>query len=98
MQGSVSSEKELTLADSNTDRQRIGRLLRASTSSFSVGCRTLETDLPVFGSLVRVELNGGGVVYGLVYDAGAGDDPQRKKANGEDAKAEKIFENQRQRR
>ena len=82
----------------SVERQRIGRLLRASTSSFSVGCRTLEVDLPIFGSLVRVELNGGGVVYGLVYDVRVDDDPFVRQLIAAGELTEEYVEDQRQRR
>ena len=82
----------------SVERQRIGRLLRASTSSFSVGCRTLEADLPIFGSLVRVELNGGGIVYGLVYDVRVDDDPFVRQLIAAGELTEEYVEDQRQRR
>ena len=82
----------------SVERQRIGRLLRASTSSFSVGCRTLEADLPIFGSLVRVELNGGGTVYGLVYDVRVDDDPFVRQLIAAGELTEEYVEDQRQRR
>ena len=97
-QESVSRQKELTLVNNSVERQRIGRLLRASTSSFSVGCRTLEADLPIFGSLVRVDLNGGGVVYGLVYDVRVDDDPFVRQLIAAGELTEEYVEDQRQRR
>ena len=34
---------------------RVGRVLRASTRGFVVGCEVMQPDIPAFGSLVRVE-------------------------------------------
>jgi hypothetical protein len=46
----------------------IGRLLRASTSGFVVGCRVSQLEAPSFGCLVRVPLEAGYAVYGLIHD------------------------------
>lgn len=76
---------------------RLGRVLRASTGSLSVGCRTLETDLPRFGSLVRVDTNGG-MVYGLVYDVRVDDDPFVRQLIAAGDLQDEYVEDQRQRR
>jgi hypothetical protein len=52
----------------------IGRLLRAGTTGFVVGCRAAQIDAPSFGALVRVELEGGYQVYGLIHDIHIDDD------------------------
>lgn len=52
----------------------IGRLLRADTSSFVVGCRVSHTSSPTFGSLVNVPQDGGLSIYGLVHDIRIEDD------------------------
>jgi len=52
----------------------IGRLLRAGISGFVVGCRVNQINLPSFGSLVRVPLEGGYQVFGLVHDIHIDDD------------------------
>jgi len=52
----------------------IGRLLRAGTTGFVVGCRVNQLDAPVFGGLVRVPLAGDDQVYGLIYDIHIDDD------------------------
>lgn len=51
-----------------------GRLLRAGTTGFVVGCRVAEPEAPVFGALVRVPQPEGLQVYGLVYDIHIDDD------------------------
>lgn len=52
----------------------IGRLLRANTSQFVVGCRVSQADAPSFGALVRVDLGEGYQVYGLIWDIRIDDD------------------------
>jgi hypothetical protein len=52
----------------------IGRLLRAGTTDLVVGCRVSQVDAPSFGALVRVPLEQGYQVYGLIYDIHIDDD------------------------
>jgi hypothetical protein len=52
----------------------IGRLLRAGTTGFVVGCRVAQIDAPSFGALVRVSLDGDYQVYGLIHDMHIDDD------------------------
>ena len=44
----------------------IGRMLRAGTSGFVVGCRVSQLNLPSFGALVSVPLEDSDQVYGLI--------------------------------
>ena len=57
-----------------TQELEIGRLLRAGTSGFVVGCRVNQLDTPSFGGLVRVPLGNGYQIYGLIYDIHIDDD------------------------
>jgi len=52
----------------------IGRLLRASTTGCVVGCRVSQLDAPAFGCLVRIPLENGYQIYGLIYDIHIDDD------------------------
>lgn len=52
----------------------IGRLLRAGTAGFVFGCRVSQLDAPALGSLVRVPLEDGYQVYGLINDIHIDDD------------------------
>ena len=52
----------------------IGRLLRAGTSGFVVGCRVNQLDSPSFGGLVRVPLTDNYQIYGLIHDIHIDDD------------------------
>lgn len=51
-----------------------GRLLRAGTNGFVVGCRVTEPEMPEFGALVRVPLAQAYQVYGMIYDIHIEDD------------------------
>ena len=54
----------------------IGRLLRAGTAGFVVGCRVSQIDAPSFGALIRVPLERQGdfQVYGMIHDIHIDDD------------------------
>ena len=56
--------------------QEIGRILRASTAGFAVGCRVGQLRIPAFGGLVRARpLDEREAIYGLIYDMLIDDDP-----------------------
>ncbi len=60
----------------NDENQEFGRVLRASTSGFAVGCRVGQLQAPAFGSLVKAQpLDAREAVYGLIYDMHVDDDP-----------------------
>lgn len=53
---------------------KIGRLLRASTTGFVVGCRVSQLEAPEFGALVRVPIDQDYQIYGLIHDIHIDDD------------------------
>lgn len=53
----------------------VGRVIRASSTRFAVGCQVLRPDVPVFGSLVKVRTVNDDELYGLIYDVRMEDDP-----------------------
>ena len=57
-----------------TNKFEIGRLLRAGTTGFVVGCRVSQLDSPTFGGLVRVPLVDGYQIFGLIHDIHIDDD------------------------
>jgi hypothetical protein len=57
-----------------TTSLEIGRLLRAATSGFVIGCRVNQLSAPSFGALVRVPLESGYQIYGLLHDIHIDDD------------------------
>ena len=52
----------------------IGRLLRAGTTGFVVGCRVSQLDSPSFGALIRVPVEDNYQIYGLIHDIHIDDD------------------------
>ena len=57
-----------------TKIDQIGKLLRASTTGFVVGCHVSKVNQPSFGALVRVPLADDLHIYGLIYDIHVDDD------------------------
>jgi len=57
-----------------TDSLPIGRLLRAGNAGFVIGVRVHQWDTPAFGALVRVPLDNGYQIYGLIQDIHIDDD------------------------
>jgi len=53
----------------------VGRVLRAGTRGFAIGCTVMTPDIPAFGSFVRADgLTPGSAIYGLIYDVSVEDD------------------------
>ena len=52
----------------------IGRLLRAGTTGFVVGCRVNQLEEPSFGALVRVPQSNDYLIYGLIHEIAIDDD------------------------
>jgi hypothetical protein len=53
----------------------VGRVLRASTRGFTVGCRVMQPDIPSFGSFVRAEARAPEcLIFGLITDVAVEDD------------------------
>jgi hypothetical protein len=72
----------------------IGRLLRSGTTGFVVGCRVNQLDAPSLGALVRVPLEAGYQVYGLIYDIHIEDDGLvRQLITAEDVPEEVLRDN-----
>ena len=60
----------------SNENLRVGRVLRASTRGFAIGCAVMQPDIPAFGSFVRAEgQTPGSATYGLIYDVSVEDDP-----------------------
>jgi hypothetical protein len=57
-----------------TSAIEIGRLLRAGTTGFVVGCRVSQLESPTFGGLVRVPIEDEYQIYGLIHDIHIDDD------------------------
>ncbi|PID85267.1 MAG: hypothetical protein CSB13_08895 [Chloroflexi bacterium] len=60
----------------HTSNPKFGRILRASTTGFALGCRVGELQTPAFGSLVKAQpVDEREAIYGLIYDMHVDDDP-----------------------
>ena len=80
----------------------VGRVLRSSTTSFTVGCRQLISEqdqrIPEFGALVRADAAGGSLVYGLIYNVTIEDDAFVRQLVAAGVESPEIIEDQRQKR
>jgi hypothetical protein len=76
----------------------IGRLLRAGTTGFIVGCRVNQMEAPSFGALVSAPLEGGYEVYGLIYDIHIDDDGLVRQLVTADNVSPEVFRDNRERR
>ena len=77
----------------------IGRVLRANTAGFAVGCRVGQLSEPSFGSLVKAQpVEEREAIYGLIYDMHIDDDPLvRRLVMAEDPRPS-VIEDQRNNR
>jgi len=77
----------------------IGRVLRASTQGFAVGCRVNQLNAPAFGSLVKAQpADEREAIYGLIYDMHIDDDPLVRRLVLTEPHDETIIKDQRENR
>ena len=77
----------------------IGRVLRASTTGFAVGCRVNQLSLPGFGSLVKAQpVESREVIYGLIYDINIDDDQLIRRLVMIENPRQEVIEDQRRNR
>lgn len=83
----------------NMFNQEIGRVLRASTTGFAIGCRVAQLSLPAFGGLVRAQpLESKESIYGLIYDMLIDDDPLVRRLVLSESPRPSTIQDQRQNR
>ena len=75
----------------------VGRVLNSSTSSFSIGTKTLAAAVPRFGGFVKAAAPDGGDIIGLIYNVLIEDDLFARQLIGAEVSAEYIAD-QRQNR
>lgn len=73
----------------------IGRLLRASITGCVVGCLRSRQNAPSFGQMVRIPIDDGTVIYGLVYDIHIDDDGLVRQLVSTDGVSEEVIEDNR---
>jgi len=77
---------------------RVGRVLRASTRGFAIGCAVMQPDLPAFGSFVRADgQSPGEALYGLICDVSVEDDLFVRQFISADAPEEVVLDQRRNR-
>lgn len=78
---------------------QIGRILRASTTGFAVGCRVNQLNQPSFGCLVRAQpVDAREAIYGLIYNMNIDDDQLVRRLVLAENPANSVIEDQRQNR
>ncbi len=76
-----------------------GRILRASTSGFAVGCRVSQLQAPAFGSLVKAQpVDTREAIYGLIYDMHIDDDPLVRRLVLAETPSDELINDQRENR
>jgi hypothetical protein len=81
------------------ENQEIGRVLRASTVGFAVGCRVGQLSGPSFGCLVKAQpVDSREAVYGLIYDMHIDDDPLVRRLVLAENPRQSVIEDQRHNR
>jgi hypothetical protein len=79
--------------------QEIGRVLRASTGGFAVGCRVGQLSGPSFGCLVKAQpVDSREAVYGLIYNMHIDDDPLVRRLVLAENPRQSVIEDQRHNR
>jgi hypothetical protein len=74
-------------------RLQVGRVLRAGTRGFVIGCEVMQLEIPTFGSFVRTDgQKPGSAIYGLIYDVSVEDDRFVRHFIGADTPEEVIQE------
>lgn len=77
----------------------IGRVLRASTAGFAVGCRVGQLDRPGFGAIVKAQpVDSREAVYGLIYNINIDDDPLVRRLVLAENPRQSVIEDQRNNR
>ncbi len=90
---------EFGVPKSMIQNPEIGRVLRASTAGFAVGCRVSQLSLPSFGSLVKAQpLAEQESIYGLIYDMHIDDDPLIRRLVLAEEPRQSVIEDQRNNR
>jgi hypothetical protein len=81
------------------DPVSIGRVLRASTQGFVVGCQVRHLSTPSFGCLVKAQpVDAREVIFGLIYNMNVDDDPLVRRLILADNQPEAVINDQRQNR
>ena len=76
----------------------IGRLLRSSITGCAIGCLMNQQNAPTFGQMVRIPLEDGNIIYGLIYDIHIDDDGLVRQLISAEHVSEEVIEDNRHNR
>ena len=77
----------------------VGRLLRAGTQGFTIGCQVRQLSGPSFGCLVKAQpADAREAIFGLIYNMNVDDDPLVRRLILADSQPEAVINDQRQNR
>ena len=81
------------------DKSGIGRVLRASTQGFVIGCQVRQLSTPSFGCLVKAQpADAREAIFGLIYNMNVDDDPLVRRLILAENQPEAVINDQRQNR
>jgi hypothetical protein len=81
------------------DSGNVGRVLRASTQGFVIGCQVRQLAGPSFGCLVKAQpADSREAIFGLIYNMNVADDPLVRRLILADSQPEAVINDQRQNR
>jgi hypothetical protein len=87
---------ELFAAENKGD---VGRVLRAGTQGFTIGCQVRQLSGPSFGCLVKAQpVDAREAIFGLIYNMAVDDDPLVRRLILADNQPEAVINDQRQNR
>ena len=81
------------------DKSAVGRVLRASTQGFVIGCQVRQLSAPSFGCLVKAQpADAREAIFGLIYNMKVDDDPLVRRLILAESQPEAVINDQRQNR
>ncbi len=81
------------------DKSDVGRVLRAGTQGFTIGCQVRQLSGPSFGCLVKAQpVDAREAIFGLIYNMAVDDDPLVRRLILADNQPEAVINDQRQNR
>jgi len=81
------------------DTSAVGRVLRASTQGFVIGCQVRQLSTPSFGCLVKAQpADAREAIFGLIYNMNVDDDPLVRRLILAESQPEAVINDQRQNR
>jgi hypothetical protein len=90
---------EIPNPQSPISSQEVGRVLRANTAGFAVGCRVSQLSAPSFGCLVKAQpVDEREAIYGLIYDMHIDDDQLIRRLVMAESPREEAINDQRRNR